>query len=105
MIRLNKRLPAQKRTPPSLANFCRLRRTFTKIQPKAWEFDKQNSDAEKEEYKKLQRETLIEIVRVYNKDVAIVQNFDIGHAAPQICLPIGKQIKIDVVSKHINACF
>ncbi|MDD3475139.1 MAG: LD-carboxypeptidase [Candidatus Dojkabacteria bacterium] len=55
--------------------------------PKAWEFDKQNTDEEKEEYKEGQREMILEIVRRYNKDIPIVQNMDFGHTAPQICMP------------------
>lgn len=73
--------------------------------PKAWEFDKQNSDEEKEEYKKQQREAIINIVRVYNKEIPIVQNLDIGHTAPQICLPVGKRVRIDSENKSISADF
>lgn len=73
--------------------------------PKAWEFNKQNSDEEKEEYKKDQREIVLEIVRKYNQDVPIIQNLDFGHTAPQICLPVGKKIMIDSGNKSIKAEF
>ena len=73
--------------------------------PKAWEYDKPNSDEEKEEYKKGQREMVLEIVRKYNKNIPIIQNLDIGHTSPQICLPVGKKIVIDSTSKSINIEF
>ncbi|MFA6368805.1 MAG: S66 peptidase family protein [Candidatus Shapirobacteria bacterium] len=73
--------------------------------PKAWEYDKPNSDEQKEEYKKGQREMVLEIVRKYNQDIPIIQNLDIGHTSPQICLPVGKKIVIDSSSKTIKVEF
>ena len=73
--------------------------------PKAWEFDKPQSDEEKIEYKKKQRETVLEMVRQYNKDIPVVQNVDFGHTAPQICLPAGSKMRIDSVNKKIFARF
>ncbi|PIR61826.1 MAG: LD-carboxypeptidase [Candidatus Pacebacteria bacterium CG10_big_fil_rev_8_21_14_0_10_44_11] len=73
--------------------------------PKAWELDKPQSDEEKIEYKKRQRETVLEIVRQYNQDIPIVQNVDFGHTAPQICLPAGSKMRIDSVNKRILARF
>lgn len=73
--------------------------------PKAWEFNKQNSDEEKAEYKKGQREMVLEIVRKYNQNVSIVQNLDIGHTSPQICLPVGKKIMINSTDKSIKVEF
>lgn len=62
--------------------------------PKAWEFNKQNSDQEKEVYKQTQRETILKTVRQYNPHIPIIQNLDFGHTAPQICLPVGKKTTI-----------
>lgn len=73
--------------------------------PKAWEFDKPQSDEEKIEYKKKQRETILEIVRQYNQDIPVVQNIDFGHTSPQICLPVGSKMRIDSTSKKIFARF
>lgn len=73
--------------------------------PKAWEFDKPQSDEEKIKYKEKQRETILKIVRQYNQDIPIVQNVDFGHTAPQICLPVGSQMRIDSVNKKIFAKF
>jgi muramoyltetrapeptide carboxypeptidase LdcA involved in peptidoglycan recycling len=73
--------------------------------PKAWEFDKQNSDEEKIAYKKEQRETILKSFRKYNNFSPIIQNFDIGHTAPQICLPVGNKIIIDSENKKIKIDF
>lgn len=73
--------------------------------PKAWEFNKQNSDEEKEIYKKGQREMVLEIVRKYNQNIPIIQNLDFGHTSPQICLPTGKKIVIDSNNKLIKIEF
>lgn len=73
--------------------------------PKAWNFDKQNSDEEKENYKKEQKEMVLEITRKYNTDIPIVQNLDIGHTSPQICLPTGKKVIINSDKKSIKAEF
>ena len=73
--------------------------------PKAWEFDKPNTDEQKVEYKKAQREMVLEVVRQYNRNIPIIQNLDIGHTAPQICLPVGKKIIINSTNKTIKAEF
>lgn len=71
--------------------------------PKAWEFSNQQSDEEKIEYKEHQRKTILDIVRTYNNEIPIVQNLDFGHTAPQICLPFGRKIRIDVLNRKIFA--
>lgn len=73
--------------------------------PKAWEFNKQNSDEEKEIYKKGQREMILEIVRKYNREIPIIQNMDFGHTSPQICLPVGKEVIINLTDKSIKSEF
>jgi len=69
--------------------------------PKAWEFDRQNSDEEKEAFKKEQRDMFLEIVRKYNMNIPIVQNMDFGHTAPQISLASGKKVRIISSEKKI----
>lgn len=59
--------------------------------PKAWDFSRQNSIEQKAEYRKMQRETVVSVVREYNKQMPIVQNVDFGHTDPQIILPIGRK--------------
>jgi muramoyltetrapeptide carboxypeptidase LdcA involved in peptidoglycan recycling len=69
--------------------------------PKAWEFDKQNSDAEKVIHKQEQRNMILKTFREYNKTAPVIQNFDIGHTSPQIQLPTGKIITIESSTKKI----
>lgn len=73
--------------------------------PKAWEFNKQNSDEQKEEYKKEQRDAILKTVRIYNKSIPVVQNLDFGHTAPQIPMPLGNRARIDSESKKIFVQF
>lgn len=69
--------------------------------PKAWEFNKQLSVEQKVAYKESQRKTIIDTVRQYNKIIPIIQNLDFGHTAPQIALPMGNKVRIDIESKKI----
>ncbi|MEO8862771.1 MAG: S66 peptidase family protein [Candidatus Saccharimonadales bacterium] len=70
--------------------------------PKAWEFNKQNSADEKAEYRKIQRDTILRVVREYNKDIPVIQNLDFGHTAPQIVLPYGNIARIDSRNRKIT---
>ncbi len=69
--------------------------------PKAWEFDNQKSSEEKEEYRKRQRETTLQIIRQYNKTAPIVQNLDFGHTDPQIPIPYGMPVQINTKNKDV----
>ncbi len=73
--------------------------------PKAWNFDKQLKEKEREEYRQKQQETITRTVRMYNKKIPIVQNMDFGHTDPQIPMPYGFNVKIDSVAKKIIASF
>jgi muramoyltetrapeptide carboxypeptidase LdcA involved in peptidoglycan recycling len=73
--------------------------------PKAWEFDRQNSDEEKTAYKREQHETILETFRQYNASAPVVQNMDFGHTAPSICLPVGGQVQIDAEERCIRMKF
>ncbi len=73
--------------------------------PKAWEFDKQNNTEQKEDYRKQQREMVLEVVRKYNPDIPIVQNLDFGHSDPQISMPYGSKIRIVTQDQKIFANF
>ncbi len=72
---------------------------------KAWEFNKQKSMEEKEEYRKKQQETVLQVVRVYNPNIPVVQNMNFGHTDPQIPMPYGNKVRIDTASKRIFAYF
>lgn len=73
--------------------------------PKAWEFDKQNSKEEKQEYREQQRKAVLDVVRNYNPSIPVIQNMDFGHTDPQIPLPYGSLVKLDSVSKKIKINF
>lgn len=69
--------------------------------PKAWEFDKQSSKEQKEEYRAKQREIILKAVRMYNISIPVVQNLDFGHTDPQIPLPYGMRTRINSTTKQI----
>lgn len=73
--------------------------------PKSWEFDKPNTDEQKAEYKRQQREVILDTVRAYNPTVPVIQNLDFGHSAPQIPMPMGRKMKIDTKNKKITVEF
>lgn len=73
--------------------------------PKAWEFDKQNSEEVKDAYRKEQREVILKTVRQYNQSIPVVQNFNFGHTDPQIPMPYGNRVRIDSSIKKIFATF
>jgi muramoyltetrapeptide carboxypeptidase LdcA involved in peptidoglycan recycling len=73
--------------------------------PKAWEFDKPNNAEAKAKYKKEQRDEIIRAVRMYNPNIPIIQNLDFGHTDPQILIPNGGCVTIDMDSRSIKLSF
>lgn len=69
--------------------------------PKAWEFDKQNSEEVKAKYSEEQRKTVVDVFRQYNPTIPIVQNLDFGHTDPQVALPNGGKVKVVGSTKKI----
>lgn len=69
--------------------------------PKAWEFNNQQDSQARIEYRRKQREVILNIVRMYNKTIPIIQNIDFGHTDPQIPIPYGMPCRIDGASKKI----
>lgn len=72
---------------------------------KAWEFDKQNTPAQKAEYQKQQQETVMRAVRQYNTVIPVIQNMNFGHTDPQIPMPYGSKVRIEAENKRIFADF
>jgi muramoyltetrapeptide carboxypeptidase LdcA involved in peptidoglycan recycling len=70
--------------------------------PKAWEFNKRLAPKERIDYRKQQRNTVINSVRNYNESIPIIQNMDFGHTDPQIIVPFGKKAMIDSANKTIK---
>lgn len=69
--------------------------------PKAWEFNNQQTSEQRKEYREKQREAILKTVRMYNDKVPVVQNMDFGHTDPQIPIPYGRSVRIDVVVKKM----
>lgn len=73
--------------------------------PKAWEFDKPFTKEERTAYVKSQQEVILETVRLYNKNIPIVQNMNFGHTDPQIPMPYGGRVRINSNNKKVFVCF
>ena len=73
--------------------------------PKAWEFHMPQNEEQKREYRQSQQETILKVVREYNRTVPVVQNMDFGHTDPQIPMPYGAIVRIDSSAKKIFAQF
>lgn len=69
--------------------------------PKAWEFNNRQDSQVRIEYRRKQREVIVNTVRMYNKTIPIIQNMDFGHTNPQIPLPYGALCRIDGANKKI----
>lgn len=73
--------------------------------PKAWEFDHPNTPEQRAAYRFAQREATLATIRRYNPTAPVVQNLDIGHTDPQICLPVGRRLRLDPAQREIVADF
>lgn len=73
--------------------------------PKAWEFDKPFTKEDRDEYAKMQRQTILETVRVYNQQVPVIQNMNFGHTDPQVPMPYGGKVRIDSKNQKISLTF
>lgn len=72
---------------------------------KAWEFNKPNSVPVKAAYREVQAAAIHSMVRQYNQTIPIVQNMNFGHTDPQIPMPYGGAVRIDVTAKRLFAQF
>jgi len=72
---------------------------------KAWNFDKQNEESKREQYRSEQYKITMETIRKYNPSSPIVLNIDFGHTDPQIPIPFGKKASIDPFKKIIECQF
>lgn len=73
--------------------------------PKAWSFEKPNTDEIKKAYTVAQMKAVRETVRRYNREIPIIQNMDFGHTDPQICLPMGSHAVINCSDQKISVSF
>lgn len=72
---------------------------------KAWEFSNQQDAQQKAVYREQQQDTVLNMVRHYNSLIPVVQNMDFGHTDPQIPMPFGSNVSIQVPERKIVAHF
>lgn len=80
-------------------------RGFLIGRPQCWDWSQQLSAEERQKRREEQRAIVTQTIRMYNKTAPMVLNVDIGHTNPQICLPMGKTIRMDGATGTISADF
>jgi muramoyltetrapeptide carboxypeptidase LdcA involved in peptidoglycan recycling len=73
--------------------------------PKAAGYREERTKEERKVYKAEQRAVTLELFRRYNQSAPVVQNLDVGHTDPQICLPLGKTTVINPADQKVYADF
>lgn len=69
--------------------------------PQCWSFENHLSLKERFSYREEQRNTIVSAVRHYNKSIPIVLNVCAGHSEPQLVLPYGGKVTMDMEKKEI----
>jgi muramoyltetrapeptide carboxypeptidase LdcA involved in peptidoglycan recycling len=70
--------------------------------PKAWDFDKPHTLAERLAWAEAQREAITRVVADYADDPVVVFDVDLGHTDPQLVIPYGGEIRVDAVERRIS---
>jgi muramoyltetrapeptide carboxypeptidase LdcA involved in peptidoglycan recycling len=73
--------------------------------PDAGSIDSTKNYDWRQQYRVIQQETILKMVRTYNKQCPVVQNLDFGHTHPQICLSLGRKITINSAKRSIAVEF
>ncbi|SBT51941.1 S66 family peptidase [Micromonospora auratinigra] len=69
--------------------------------PKAWDFDRQRTLAERLAWGAAQREAIRKALAAYVDDPVVVFDVDLGHTDPQLIVPYGGEIRVDAVAHRI----
>jgi muramoyltetrapeptide carboxypeptidase LdcA involved in peptidoglycan recycling len=73
--------------------------------PKAWSLSQPHDASQKQQYRQIQRETILKAVRPYNNLIPVVQNLDFGHTNPQIAMPYGGKVQMSSALRKIFAVY
>ncbi|MGC4893206.1 S66 family peptidase [Micromonospora sp. DT31] len=69
--------------------------------PKAWDFARPCSVAERLAWAADQREAILSAIGPYADDPVVVFDVDLGHTDPQVVIPYGGEIRVDAVARRI----
>ncbi|MCW3838742.1 hypothetical protein ONA70_01340 [Micromonospora yasonensis] len=70
--------------------------------PKAWDFDKPHTLAERRAWGEAQREAITRALADYVDDPVVVFDVDLGHTDPQLIIPYGGEIRVDAIERRIS---
>jgi len=69
---------------------------------KAWDFERPNTPAQKQEYAAAQRAAVTRALAEYAADPVVVFDVDLGHTDPQLIIPYGGEVRVDAVGRRIS---
>ncbi|MEU1808667.1 S66 family peptidase [Micromonospora aurantiaca (nom. illeg.)] len=70
--------------------------------PKAWDFDRPHSVAERLAWAADQRAAILSALAPYAADPVVVFDVDLGHTDPQVVIPYGGEIRVDAAERRIS---
>jgi len=74
-------------------------------QPASWSESIQNTPEERAHYVEEQRETVLSVVDEYNPGAPVVFGVGFGHTRPQIVIPSGGTVQVDVQSRRLSVSY
>jgi muramoyltetrapeptide carboxypeptidase LdcA involved in peptidoglycan recycling len=69
--------------------------------PKAWSFERPNTDAEKARYVERQQEAVLAAHSEYHPRATLVFGVDFGHTEPQYVIPSGGEVIVDSAERRL----
>lgn len=72
---------------------------------KSWSFENRFGTAEKEGFRREQREAVLRAMRQYAPDAMVVFDVDLGHTDPQLVIPVGGRIRVDGPARRITVTY
>ena len=69
---------------------------------KAWSFEQPHDAAGRAEYRRAQREAVLNVLTDYVPDAVVVFDVDLGHTDPQLVIPYGGTVRVDGPARRIT---
>ncbi|MEV7278680.1 S66 peptidase family protein [Streptomyces sp. NPDC093111] len=68
---------------------------------KSWSFQNRFSTQERAQFRRQQREAVLQVLREYAPDTMVVFDVDLGHTDPQFVVPVGGRVRVDGLARRI----
>lgn len=70
--------------------------------PKAWEFDRPSTPAQRQEYVAAQRDAVLRALGEYHPTLPVVFDVDLGHTDPHLVVPMGGDCRVDPDARTVS---